>query len=210
MVDRGVVVAALDEVARGRQAVALTFDDGYENFAESALPVLLEFRLPATVFVVSRRCGGWSDWAAASGIPQLRLMDWSALRSLPPELISLGSHSASHPDLTRTDPQRLEEELRTSRTDIEQHSARAVASFAYPYGRWNGTVRAAAGREYRIAVGTRLAYLDGESDALDLPRIDTYYLRRPQVFDRVTAGDGGRYVVVRRFLREIRSSVSSS
>ncbi len=206
---RGIPVAPLEEVARGREAVALTFDDGYANFSESALPVLEELGLPATVFVVSGLCGQWADWHVRSGIPRQRLMDWVVLRSLPSRLISLGSHTVSHPNLTRLTSERLAAELRDSRSEIEQRSGRAVTAVAYPYGSVNESVRAAAQTEYGLAAGTRLRYAGAASDVMDLPRVDSYYLRRLSVFDKITAGRGSQYLGVRRFLRELRSAVRS-
>ena len=208
LASRGIPVAPLEEVARGRKALALTFDDGYENFAECAVPVLEELGLPATVFVVSGRCGGWSDWETAGGAPRLRLMDWGVLGSLPPRLISLGSHTVSHVNLTRLTAARMEAELGDSRREIEQRLGRAVPDLAYPYGSVNQAARAAAACRYRLAAGTSLRYVGPGCDALELPRIDAYYLRRPEIFDRVTAGQGSRYLGIRRFLRELRSAAT--
>lgn len=36
-----------------RYALAITFDDGYQNFYSHALPLLKEFRMPATIFLVT-------------------------------------------------------------------------------------------------------------------------------------------------------------
>ena len=55
-----VQVMALDDLARSHSdapAVALTFDDGFENFATHAAPLLRVHGFPATVFVVTDRVG---------------------------------------------------------------------------------------------------------------------------------------------------------
>lgn len=196
-------VAPLDQVVSEQPSVALTFDDGYENFAEVALPILMEFRMPATVFVVSGSCGKQNDWTPGS-IPRLRLMDWATLQDLPADLISLGSHSVSHRDLTQLPPSQIHAELHDSRLEIEDRTSRPVRLFAYPYGRSAEAVRAVARRGYSLAVGTRLSYLPLHPDSHNLPRIDAYYLRRAVWFSRVAAGKGRAYLGLRGMFRSMR------
>ncbi len=58
------------------EGIALTFDDGFENFATDAWPILRAHRLPATVFVVSDRVGRDNGWDSGDvRIPRLPLMD---------------------------------------------------------------------------------------------------------------------------------------
>src|SRR5215813_12064633 len=57
-----VKVVALPQIRKHPDAVAITFDDGFGNFTEHALPVLERLRLPATVFVISGYCGGRNNW----------------------------------------------------------------------------------------------------------------------------------------------------
>src|SRR6185503_12977388 len=66
-----VPVADLPAVPDERDAVALTFDDGFLNFTSSAMPLLSHLGFPATVFVVSDAVGGTNAWGgmAAPGIP---------------------------------------------------------------------------------------------------------------------------------------------
>ena len=203
----GITVTSLDKLRQTPNAVALTFDDGYQNFAEFALPLLLRHRIFATVFIVSGQCGQSNSWEGSRHIPGLKLMSWETLRSLPADLISLGAHSVSHPDLTRLSMESVQTELRQSRAEIEQRTGRPVSCFAYPYGAVNKRVRDAAAREYRLAVGTRLERVPDEPDPLNLPRIDAYYLKRLSQFRRQTAGDGNGYLAVRRWLRQLRSAL---
>src|SRR6202043_11676 len=64
----GIPVVPLNEVMKRPGSVAITFDDGFRNFADHAVPVLERHRLPATVFVVSRYCGLTNDWPSQSTI----------------------------------------------------------------------------------------------------------------------------------------------
>jgi len=160
-------------------AVALTFDDAFENFATFAAPLLLEQGLPVTAFVVSGAVGRTNDWGgrAARGIPTLPLADWDALADLASRGVTLGSHTRTHPDLTACDSAQLEEELRGAADELEKRTGQFPAALAYPYGEVNKAVSAAAARVYRMGCTTRYAALRDGADAMCLPRLDMWYVR---------------------------------
>ncbi len=116
-----------DAVPEG--AVALTFDDGYQGFYEHAYPVLKRRRWHAAVFVHTSRVGDRSG-----GRPK---MDWETLRRLDREgLVSIGSHTRSHPDDIRalTISQQYDELARSKET-LEKELGRTVTFLAYPGGK---------------------------------------------------------------------------
>ena len=139
----GVKVAPLAELlATPAPAVALTFDDGFHNFAVAAAPVLARFGFPATVFLVSGHCGGSNDWASQwPGIPRLPLLDWDAIRELGRAGFDFGAHTVTHPDLTKLADDRAREEVLSSKRQIEDATGRPVRCFAYPYGAAPAAVR---------------------------------------------------------------------
>lgn len=74
-------VLPLDELVKAddrMDAVAITFDDGFENFATECADLLVEHALPTTVFVVPEHVGRTNEWGgvASPGIPTLPLMSW--------------------------------------------------------------------------------------------------------------------------------------
>ena len=79
---------------------------------------------------------------------------------------------------------------------------RPVESFAYPYGDADARVRAAVGRHFRLAYGTRLAFVRAGSDLLELPRIDIFYVRRRRWFEALPPG-GAAYMAARRWIQEL-------
>ena len=172
---------ALDERA---DAVALTFDDGYVNFADEALPLLREHGLPATVFIVTDHVGGDNRWRghADTGIPVLPLLDWDALGRLRASGISVGAHTRTHPFLPVLDATALEEEMSNAAEVIEQHLGVKPVTFAYPYGAVNRTVSEAAARHYQWACTTEFRSLRPQEQQLLLPRLDTWYFREPGAF----------------------------
>jgi peptidoglycan/xylan/chitin deacetylase (PgdA/CDA1 family) len=204
-----VPVVPLDEALLHPSCIALTFDDGFRNFLDCALPVLESLRLPATVFVVSGYCGGRNNWPSQpSGAPDLPLMGWQDLASLPP-WISIGAHTETHPRLTTLPEAECERELRACQNRIEQHWGRPVRSLAYPYGSRSASVVAAAGRHFDLAVSTSLQFLSSQSCALDLPRIDAYYLRGRFSLEHLFQPSGTLYVGFRHLLRRARNGDST-
>jgi len=206
----GIPVVPLEQIRETPGAVAITFDDGFQNFFDAALPILEQHRFPATVFVVTRFCGGWNDWPSqprTNGIPKLELMSWEQVRQAARSGIGIGCHTATHPYLPRLSAGDLEQELHSSRADIEERIGVPVNTFAYPYGDASPAVREAAGRAYKLAVSTRLAFVKTESDLLDLPRLDTYYLRDLRWFRGLSKAYGTAYLTLRGWARGVRQMV---
>ena len=80
----------------GRGLVGLSFDDGYADFAEYALPVLRRYGFTATVFVIAGRMGG--DNADAAG-PRKPLLDADQVAGLAEAGVEIGSHGLMHVSL---------------------------------------------------------------------------------------------------------------
>jgi peptidoglycan/xylan/chitin deacetylase (PgdA/CDA1 family) len=135
-------------------------------------------------------------------------MDWRDLASLPPR-ISIGAHTDTHPHLTALTEAECERELRDCQNQIEQHMGRRIRCLAYPYGSRSASVMAATGRYFDLAVGTSLRFLSSRSCALDLPRIDAYYLRGRFSLERLFQPLGALYVGFRSLLRNARRGNST-
>jgi peptidoglycan/xylan/chitin deacetylase (PgdA/CDA1 family) len=207
LAESGVPVVPLHAVRDTPGAVALTFDDGFRNFYEHAFPVLQRYSLPATVFVVSGYCGRCNDWPTQprdTGVPLLELMSWSAVEELSRAGIEIGSHTETHPHLSRLSAAEVERELSASRAALEDRIGKSVHTFAYPYGESTPLVRSAVRRYFQWACGTELGYLSPAADAWDLPRIDVYYLQRRFWFEELHSRRGTVYLFLRGLLRRMR------
>ncbi|MGC1187835.1 MAG: polysaccharide deacetylase family protein, partial [Candidatus Acidiferrales bacterium] len=117
-----------------RKSVLLTFDDGYADLAEYALPVLCEKGLKAAVYVVTTGLGLTNTWDEANGDRTMLLMSADQIREWAGKGIEFGSHSRTHPHLTALSAQELTDEIEGSRDDLETLLGAEVLSFAYPYG----------------------------------------------------------------------------
>ena len=189
-------------------AVAITFDDGFENFMPHALPVLQHYGFPATIFAVSGYCGGRNNWSGqAPGIPILPLLDWVQLKEISATGIEIGSHTIEHPRLTLLAATEVERQLSESKQEIEDRLGKPVKNFAYPYGDLNPQVRELAGKFFTMSCGVRLRYLGDSDDSRELPRLDAYYLRNPFWFERIVSPAGEGYIWARRQLRVLRAAL---
>ena len=207
MAGAGTRVVPLEQVPDTPGSLAITFDDGYQNFVEIAVPILAEFRLPATVFVVTAYCGKANSWGTRGmKMPELALMDWEAIRDLPAELVSLGAHGETHRNLAKIAGSELEAEIHGCRSEIEDRTGRPVHAFAYPYGSSSAAARRVAREAYSLACGTALARVGCDADRFDLSRLDAYYLRDFGRFREVLSGGGGSYIRARRWLRAARAA----
>lgn len=112
--------------------VALTFDDGYRDNLENALPILEKYNLPATIFVITGRLGEAFRNKSGSELTLLSREDLVRLAAHP--LISLMPHSATHPKLTDLPLPEAIREMEDSRRFLEELTGRPARVFAYPKG----------------------------------------------------------------------------
>ena len=130
---RPVRIDSTTPLERGARYAAVTFDDGYESVAAQALPELKSRGIPATVFVASDLTGKKPGWP---GYPE-RCMSFDQLRALPVDLITMGSHTKTHPFLPDINEQEARQELAGSKVKLEQMIGRPVTLFSFPYGGFN-------------------------------------------------------------------------
>ena len=121
------------------RSIVLTFDDGYADFIEEALPILVEHGFPATVFVTT----GWLDDAGvhAAGSPPDRMLSWAQLAELSAAGVEIGAHSHSHAQLDQIPERRLRAELADPKHLLEDRLGHQISSLAYPYGYSSKRVR---------------------------------------------------------------------
>jgi peptidoglycan/xylan/chitin deacetylase (PgdA/CDA1 family) len=150
--------------------VGLTFDDGYEDFLHTAVPILESLGFSATVFVVVGLLGGKNDWEFAyEPKPHLRLLKAEDLREVSERGMEIGSHSMTHPRLSGLHPKLLEEEVSGSRQALSEIVGERVEGFCYPYGNLDrAAIEAVRRAEYGYACAWKVQY---EYSHHDIPRI---------------------------------------
>ena len=109
--------------------VILSFDDGWEDQFTYAFPVLRKYGFTATFFIVTNYVG------------RRDFLSWNQIRKLASAGMTIGSHSCTHPFLSRiVDHSVFESEISGSKRTIELHLGKPIEEFAYPYGAFNQSV----------------------------------------------------------------------
>ena len=105
--------------------------------------------------------------------PTRRILDEDGLRRLAADdLIDIGGHSITHPELANLSVSEQDHELRTSKDRLEHVLGRDITALAYPHGSCSSdTKRLAAEAGYAFACGTQRLPVQRGSDPYELPRI---------------------------------------
>jgi peptidoglycan/xylan/chitin deacetylase (PgdA/CDA1 family)/GT2 family glycosyltransferase len=180
------------------RAVMVTFDDGYADLVQYALPVLAKHRYGAVVFVVTGELSGTNSWDEVRGSATHRLLgpdDILAWRRLG---IDFGGHSRTHASLPDLDDARLAAEVAGCRGDLRTLTGVDPVAFAYPYGDLDDRVVATAEQEFALAFTTDEGLNGLGTDARRLRR--TMVMPRDSALDvlwRARLGFGPRDVLLR-------------
>ena len=218
---RPVAVDALaDWLENGRplppRAFVLTFDDGFRDVREHALPVLASLRWPFTVFLVSNLVGADDAWTRASnpdGVTH-QLLDAEEILDMQRQGVAFHSHTCSHASLPSLDDGRLLAELVESRAALQRLLGRPVEYLAYPFGHVDERVMAAARRAgYRAAFSTQPGFNRQDVDRFRIRRIDVYGTDTPAMLIRkvdLGTNDGRLSAFARYYLKRMQARLPFS
>ncbi|MFJ8588589.1 polysaccharide deacetylase family protein [Streptomyces sp. NPDC093595] len=151
-----------------RGLVGLTFDDGYADFLEHAVPVLRRHECTATVFVLPGRLGGENDWDAHG--PRKPLLGEEGVRRCAAAGMEVASHGLLHVSLPAARDAALDREVAHSREVLRTITGTAPEGFCYPYGHVDARVVRAV-REAGYAYGCAVDPAPGLAGVFALPRV---------------------------------------
>jgi peptidoglycan/xylan/chitin deacetylase (PgdA/CDA1 family) len=172
------VVPLLDAVeALGQPTAAglaaITFDDGYRDFVELALPVLRAKRMHATLFVPAGWLGQCNDWDA--GQSRRGILTARELSELDANAVAIGAHGLTHTRLAGLSPHALQAETQEARRILEGACGRPVTLYAYPHGQLDdfdaAAERAVAEAGFVAACSTRYGRGSGPAERFRLRRV---------------------------------------
>lgn len=146
--------------------IALTFDDGYEDFYTDVFPILRMYGFRSTVYVIANyvnRKGflseGQLEELAASG------------------LVEIGSHSMDHADMTKLSVSEWSAQITESRTVLSSIVGSPVVSFSYPLGKFSPVqALSVSGAGYTNAVTVEPGFMGNDKNVFEMPRF------RPEAF----------------------------
>ncbi len=172
---RGVSMHELEPYLSGEKhgkVVGITFDDGFLNNLEHALPVLLKHGFSATCYGVSSMLGASNSWDLHLGIPQKPLMAATDWRQWSKAGMDVGSHTCTHAALTKIPLNEARRQIFQSKEDLETTIGAPVRHFCYPYG-WFSTEHRDLVQEagYLSATTTRRGRVHADHDCFALRRI---------------------------------------
>lgn len=154
------------------KAVLVSFDDAYADLLPALPEILSQREIPAVVFAVGGEIGGSNRWDQHHA-GKLPLLDAEGLRKLSEAGIEIGSHTVSHPQLTKLSPAQVDAELRDSAAGIEAAGLPWPRAVAYPYGAWSPEVAAAAAAAgYEAGFTIDHGRAGAGSDRYALPRVE--------------------------------------
>ncbi len=126
------------------RAVSITFDDGYADNREVALPLLERHRYSATFFVATAFMGTGLRLDRYRGCcDRDRMLGWDEVRELAARGHTIGGHGRHHRELGRATPPELHEELTGCADDIQRETGTRPRLFCYPRGSESPQVRKA-------------------------------------------------------------------
>ncbi|GGD90035.1 polysaccharide deacetylase [Aureimonas endophytica] len=171
---RGCSMAELAPHLRGEasgKVVGITFDDGFRNVYDHALPVLEECGFTATTYFVSRQVNGHNAWDTGF-LPQMPCMTKAELRDWQARGQEVGAHTLDHERLAALPIAAAERQIAGSKAELEDMIGRPVEAFSYPYGSFSeAVVEMARGSGFTTGTTTLSGKATATHDPLRLPRM---------------------------------------
>jgi peptidoglycan/xylan/chitin deacetylase (PgdA/CDA1 family) len=151
--------------------VVITFDDGYADFHEHAIPELARRGLPSTVYVTTGFLEG-RPGSRTRNRPPDRMLQWSQVRELTASGVEIGGHSHSHFQLDTLRRDDARDEITRCKALLEDALEAEVATFAYPHGYSSPAVRSATrAAGYSSAAGVKNAFSSETDDLFSIARL---------------------------------------
>jgi peptidoglycan/xylan/chitin deacetylase (PgdA/CDA1 family) len=109
--------------------IIITFDDGYADNYVTALPIMEEHNMSATVFIVPSLIG------------TLDYLSWDQVVQMQQRHTEIGSHTMSHVAMNEISAGEQRLEAVTSKAVLEQQLGKSIQFLAYPYGQFSATAQ---------------------------------------------------------------------
>ena len=167
---------------REGKVFGITFDDGFRNVYQHALPVLKEAGFTSTNYFVAHQLDGSNVWDADKNMPQTPLMSLSEMQQWAKSGQEVGSHTLNHVHLPLLSADQARAEIIRSRLELGSHVQQEITAFCYPFGEYGPEhCRMAQEAGYLNATTTERGLVRQQDDLFELPRVgvwrSTYLLK---------------------------------
>jgi peptidoglycan/xylan/chitin deacetylase (PgdA/CDA1 family) len=174
-------VELLESGSAAPRTIGLTFDDGFADLRDEALPVLSRHGFHATVFIATGITDGRLAFPWYERQPPV--LGWDDVLELDSEgTLRFEAHTVSHPNLLSVDDARAAAEIGSSKRELELRLGRPVAAFAYPAGLFGD-------RERRLVAAAGYTAAVSCEPGVNLRGTDRFGLHRRQIDARDTLLD---------------------
>jgi len=158
-----------------RPTACITFDDGYAENLEFALPLMMREQIPCTYFVTTSHVFGQRPFPhdVAANRP-LESNSLPQLRDLAAAGVEIGAHARNHIHLGDVSHDVLQDEIAGSKRELEQALDAEVRYFAFPFGQRADLSTAA----FQIAYAAGYDGVCSAHGGYNFPGDDPFHLRR--------------------------------
>lgn len=197
-------------------ACLITFDDGFRDVREQAMPVLERLGWPFTVFLVSDLIGCRDEWTLSTNPAGVTypLLDANEIRDMQGRGASFHSHTRSHPSLPSLDDAQLTDQLVGSRQALAELLGHEVRYLAYPFGYLDDRVENATRQAgYRAAFSTQPGFNRMDVNHFRIRRMDVFGTDTPAMLLRkihLGSNDGSLGHAVRYYLNRLKNRLTGA
>ncbi|MGQ7330598.1 polysaccharide deacetylase family protein [Streptococcus suis] len=149
-------------VPDGKKVVWLTFDDSLWDFHSHAYPLLKQYQMKATNFVIT----GFTENGTAGYLTVNQMLE------MKEHDMSFQGHTVNHPDLAQSSLESQSIELSYSKQFLNQQLSQETIALAYPAGRYSAdTLAVAENTGYQLGLTTNHDLASVDNGMLSLNRL---------------------------------------
>ncbi len=175
-----------------KKSVVITFDDGFEDNYTKAYPILKKFNFPAIIFLIAGKIGKTLQYSNR----EAKALSFGKIKKMQ-DLIDFGSHTLTHPLLTKLSKEELIREVNESKKILENDLGSKIDFFCYPKGDFNNNVKKIVSGYYSVGCSVISGMNNSKTDLFELKRIEIS--PRDNIFD-FQKKLAGAYVPMHRLL----------
>ena len=142
-----------------KKPIVLSFDDGYESAYSVAFPLLKKYKMKGAFAIITGK------------IEMRKYLTWSQISVMQAAGMEILSHTVTHADLSILTAPQIEDELTTSKEQLEAILGHQVKGLIYPSGKYTGRVIRSARNLYEGARATQRGVVTKNSKPFELPTV---------------------------------------